>query len=246
MALVRQWIAAMPDPSQTNKPAARHGSVIPCRPPTDILQLSLKARATVFQGFPCVNSPVENKPASRRFNLGDSLILIAACALIIAQLRATPWFERFPLRVRFWAETLSGNLEMTSWDFSTWWLWLSHGRGRMVVQQVAFESFLFLCPVLTVLTLVQPLMRLRAPRPPFRDLARQSGLVACLAVIGGTFIFVDLRWLAIIGNSSVLVQAAFLLLLWPLLGLPPWKAERSWIDCLGRGVGWGWIVATRA
>jgi hypothetical protein len=191
-----------------------------------------------------VNTPLEKKPEPRRFNLGDSLILIAACALIVAQLRATPWFERFPLRLRFWAETLSGNMEMTSWDFSSLWLWMSHGRGRMVVQQVAIESFLFVCPVLTVLTLVQPLMRLRSPRPLFRELVRQSGFVACLAVIVGWLIFVDLRWLAIIGNSRVLVQGPFLLLLWPVLGMPPWHSEASWIDRLGRAVGWGWIVAT--
>ena len=93
------------------------------------------------------------------------------------------------------------------------------------------------------LTLVQPLMRLRSPRPLFRDLVRQSGFVVCLAVIVGTLIFVDLWSFAIIGDSLVLVQAAVLLLLWPILGLPPWHSEASWIDRLGRAVGWGWIVA---
>jgi hypothetical protein len=206
--------------------------------------LSLKARAIVLQGFLSVDAPLEKKPAPRRFNLGDGLILIAAVALIIAELRSTPWFERIPLRVRFWADTLSGNMEMTSWDFSSLWLWISHGRGRMVIEQIAEESYLFLLHVLVVLTLVQPLMRLRTPRPPFRDLVRQSGFVACLAVIAGTLIFVDLWWLAIIGNSWLLVQTAFLLLLWPVLGLAPWHSEASWIDRFGRGVGWSWIVLT--
>jgi hypothetical protein len=39
---------------------------------------------------------------------------------------------------------------------------------------------------------------------------------------------------------SFLVFALFLL--WPLLGIPPWRAEPTWIDRLGRAVGWGWIV----
>jgi hypothetical protein len=88
------------------------------------------------------------------------------------------------------------------------------------------------------------LMRLRSPRPLFRELVRQSGFVVCLAVIVGTLIFVDVGRFTTSGDSLVLVQAAVLLLLWPLLGLPPWHAERSWIDRLGRAVGWGWIVAT--
>jgi hypothetical protein len=36
--------------------------------------------------------------------------------------------------------------------------------------------------------------------------------------------------------------ALALLLVWPALGLPPWHAEPSWIDRLGRAVGLGWIV----
>jgi hypothetical protein len=55
---------------------------------------------------------------------------------------------------------------------------------------------------------------------------------------------VDLQRFTTRGDSLVLVQAAVLLLLWPILGLPPWNAERSWIDRLGRTVGWGWIIAT--
>ena len=65
----------------------------------------------------------------------------------------------------------------------------------------------------------------------------------CLAVIAGSLIFVDLSWLTSVGDSLILVQIAVVLLLWPILGLPPWHADASWIDRLGRGVGWGWIVA---
>jgi hypothetical protein len=46
---------------------------------------------------------------------------------------------------------------------------------------------------------------------------RQSGFVACVAVIVGTFVFVDLWWLAVIPHSRILFEAAMLLLLWPIL-----------------------------
>jgi hypothetical protein len=39
-----------------------------------------------------------------------------------------------------------------------------------------------------------------------------------------------------------LTRAIILLMIWPLLGLPPWHAEPNWIDRLGRGVGCGWII----
>ncbi len=38
--------------------------------------------------------------------------------------------------------------------------------------------------------------------------------------------------------------ASTLVLLWPLLGMFPWRTEPSWIDRLGRAVGWGWLIAT--
>ena len=46
---------------------------------------------------------------------------------------------------------------------------------------------------------------------------------------------IDVAWGAIVASA--------LLLFWPVLGLPPWRSEASWIDRLGRAVGWGWIVA---
>jgi hypothetical protein len=191
-----------------------------------------------------VNASLEKDPAPRRFNVGDGLILIAAFAVTISLLRSEGWFDRFPGRVRIWANTFSGVLGTSPWDFSSLWMWMSRGPARMAVATVIDELLQLLCSVLVGLTLVQPLMRLRSPRPLSRDLVRQSGFVVCLAVILGTFIFVDLWWFKIIGDSLIFVQAAVLLLLWPVLGLPPWNAERSWIDRLGRAVGWGWIVAT--
>ena len=188
-----------------------------------------------------MNAPREQNPAPRRFNVGDGLILIAASALTTSVLRSGEWFERFPGRVSFWAEAFSSLVGTSPWSLHAM---SRRETARLVVAQVLDELFVeLLCSVLLGLTLVQPLMRLRSPRPLFRELVRQSGFVVCLAAIVGTLVFVDLGSLAIVGDSLVFVPAAVLLLLWPVLGLPPWHAERSWIDRLGRAVGWGWIVA---
>jgi hypothetical protein len=133
-----------------------------------------------------VNASLEQGPAPRRFNVGDSLILIAASALTVSVLRSGEWFERFPGRVTFWAEAVSELVGALDWSF---YGMSRREAARMVVAQVVDELFIeLLCPILLGLTLVQPLMRLRSPRPPFRELVRQSGFVACLAVIVGTLL----------------------------------------------------------
>jgi len=123
-----------------------------------------------------------------------------------------------------------------------------------------------LTALLLGLTLAQPVMRLRGPRPPLRDVFRQSGFVVCLAVIVGTLILLDCLWVAKFdvsmwsselrqsdrtiaypwvaqwGVDGRITLASVPLLCWPVLGIPPWRSEASWIDRLGRAVGWGWFV----
>ena len=177
---------------------------------------------------------------SRRFNLGDALILIAALALTVSLLRSGGWFQHIPQHVIFWANAFPGLVGTSPWVIPG----LSRSDAtRAVIAQILDEIFLeFLCSVLLGLTLVQPVMRLRSPRPPLHYLVRQSGFVACLGVIVGALIFVDLSWTSIVERSLAFAPAAAVLLLWPLLGLPPWHTEPGWIDRLGRAVGWGWIV----
>ena len=178
----------------------------------------------------------EAAPPRRRFHLGDSLILIAALALTLSVLLSTKWFARIPGRVSLW------------WDarpkFVGGFPWFLAGGPltRMAVSEIVDHFVQLLSSVLLGLTLVQPFLRLRRPRPPVRNLVRQSGFVVCLAVIVGTLIFIDLGWVARIDVSWEAILASALLLFWPVLGLPPWRWEASWIDRLGRAVGWGWIV----
>jgi hypothetical protein len=172
----------------------------------------------------------------RRFNLGDGLILMAVVAWTLAMLRGSGWFDCVPVWFQFWCETLP-KMVRTSWPYVGW--------GPLQRSEVAaFLAALLqlLSTVLVGLTLVQPVMRLRWPRPPRRELVRQSGLAACLAVILGTLVLVDLSWVAHLDVLLPVILVPVLLLLWPVLGLPPWRSEKSWIDRLGRGVGWGWIV----
>jgi hypothetical protein len=161
---------------------------------------------------------------------------MAPVALTLSLLRATDWFARIPGRLSFWSNTLP-SLVGVSPPFLAW-----GPSARLVVAQIGAEFLELLCAVLLGLTLVQPLLRLRRPRPPLRVLVRQSGFAVCLGVIVGSLIVVDLQWVAQIEVARGAIWASALLLLWPVLGLPPWRSEASWIDCLGRGVGWGWVV----
>jgi hypothetical protein len=172
----------------------------------------------------------------RRFNLGDGLILVAVAAFTLAMLRAGGWFERLPRRFQIWCETLP-TMVKDSWPYVVW-----GPLQRDTVATFVDELLQLIFPVLAGLTLAQPLMRLRQPRPTPRELVRQSGLAACLAVVLGTLVLVDLSWVAHIDFPGPVILLPLLLLLWPVLGLPPWRSEASWIDRLGRGVGWGWLV----
>jgi hypothetical protein len=184
----------------------------------------------------------EHRPY-RRFGLGDGLILMAALAFTLVVLRDTGWFIRFPDRVAFWWEASLELLRLRHWTS-----WFTRRQAAyLVAGQIADEILVqLLSSVLFGLTPVQPLLRLRRPRSPFREVMRQSGLVACLGVIVGTLIATDIHWLAGVDPGYGLTIVSALALLWPLLGVFPWRSEASWIDRLGRVVGWGWIVVMAA
>src|SRR5262249_46792581 len=111
---------------------------------------------------------------SRRFSLGDGLILMAVLALTLSILRFTEWFAPIPGHVRFWRDTFP-RLVGVSPPLLAW-----GPLARTVVSQVVAEFLQLLGSALPGLTLAQPFMRLRCPRPPLRDLVRQSGFVVCL------------------------------------------------------------------
>ena len=160
----------------------------------------------------------------RPFNISDAMILVAATAISL------------PLMPPYWVDCLKA---------------ISQGNlGPDAILGVANSSTAILVPS----TLAMLLLRLRQPRPAFRRLRNQPGLMACLtaaitATITLIFFFVefnsyvnaDFRVSFFQINSYVApsVVGSWLTL---LLG-GRWKAEPGWIDQLGRCLGWLWIVS---
>jgi hypothetical protein len=183
----------------------------------------------------------KSHPSSRRFGLGDGVILIGALALGLGSLRSGAWFDRIPQRIHFWREAyseLTGHIPQP--------LLVRYPRKyvvRLVVSEILDETFQqLLGPLVWGLTMAQPLLRLRSPRPPLRRVVREAGFVTCVAALIGYFVTLDVQLIGDIVLPPLSFVAIALLLAWPALGLPPWHAEPNWIDRLGRAVGLGWIV----
>jgi hypothetical protein len=192
-----------------------------------------------------VSLPLFEQRSPRRFNLGDGLILVAALAVASERLASLGWFESFPKYVTWVWQPIA---QLAGW--TPWTRFIGY-RRRELITLVAAEStnqlvLMSLCPVLLGLMAAQPLLGLRRPRPPLAHVFRQSGFVTCMignALVLSLFLLIGAWWFSETALSLWLTRAIIVLLLWPILGLPPWRTERSWIDRLGRAVGWGWIVA---
>jgi hypothetical protein len=115
-------------------------------------------------------------------------------------------------------------------------------------------------PVIGLWTLSLVPIRLLPPRPPLRQLGRQPGLMAALAVgvatvIGGLHYAMEctaIGWessaaisanMAVVTTVPTLFGLAVLVAWMTLIVGRRWRAEASWIDRLGRAVGFFWIVA---
>jgi hypothetical protein len=183
----------------------------------------------------------ELSSSQRRFSLADSLILIGALAFALNSLRGTAWLERVNQRSQFWSEALS---ELTGHIPQP--ILVKYRRDyveRLVISQVLDEMLQqLLGAIVWGLTIAQPLFRLRSPRTPLREVVREAGFVTCVFALIGYFVTLDLQLI----GGFVLPPWTFvglaLVLLWPAIGLSPWRPQPNWIDRLGRGVGWGWIV----
>jgi hypothetical protein len=180
--------------------------------------------------------------STRRFNVGDTLILIAALCLGLSGIRdrvrtlparASWWIDEYK---RFQAEAASlPPMSDEDYVFSV----------RSLEFYLSDEFQAWLTSGLIALTSAQLLMRLRRPRPEWRRLLRQPGFVACTAAAIGFCI--DKGWVPFIRFESLrfpFMTAMAVLVAWSILfGLRQCLAEKSWIDRLGRVVGVGWIVS---
>jgi hypothetical protein len=167
--------------------------------------------------------------------------LIVALALSLAILRSTPWFSRIVPRVTFWWKAWRMLSAGSPWPAPT----VSRpDLVKMVSAQMIIEFSQLLSALLMGAMLAMPVIRLRRPHPEMSEVIRQPGTIACLAAIVARVLLVDISWTFLIQIPASTIAAGSLLLLWPLAGLAPWRPEPSWVDRLGRAVGWGCIVVT--
>jgi hypothetical protein len=185
--------------------------------------------------------------APRRFSLGDALILTIALSISLERFRSIHWFRAFPASVVVCWRAVSQLVGLSPWIYFP-----SYTRQGLLMElpAIVIGQLLLptLCPVLLGLMIAQPMLRLRRPRPPLSQVVRQSGFVTCLIGIALVCLLLPMGdwWFSGFTLTLGLTRTVILLMIWPLLGLRPWRTERSWIDRLGRCVGWGWIIAIAA
>jgi hypothetical protein len=163
----------------------------------------------------------------RRFSVLDAMILIASTAVGFAGIRAcSPAFYSY---------------QYTPMTPPPWLNWLA-----VVLSNWAF----YLSPLPAAWTLAALVLRLRSPRPPMRRLMRQPGAVAVFAatmliLIGVVHYLLDLHNPS--SHDVPFQYTSFSLgcgvgsAWWILVLGMRWRAERSWIDRLGRVLGAYWV-----
>ncbi len=177
-----------------------------------------------------------SKP-KRDFGVSDAMAVIAGIALatwggsrlVVNLVQQAIWLCRTiadyktPLYVRapqLWRQQIA-----MAWSTVLWY---------------AFQVFEVLVLSMTLSFL---LMRLRPPRPPIRDLLRQPGTVAGLAVTFGYFWVTG--WLHRLFFGRIIDQCATAVAVgltvavaWLILALcRQWAAEPGWVDRMGRLIG---------
>ncbi len=182
----------------------------------------------------------------RRFRLLDAMILVAAtaagCALSQSVCHALVGDLSWETLPEIWNPPYQSSL--TGWD---------------VLEERAILVACLTMPPVLIWTLALIPIRLVGPRPPFRRLARQPGIMAACAtmmaiafiglqfVAGLTVIGWDSTWDLVLGYSAPFVPTSIGLAVsvsWmTLLVVRRWCAEPSWVDRLGRALGVFWIVS---
>jgi hypothetical protein len=164
---------------------------------------------------------------ARRFSVLDAMILVAATAVGFGGIRAcSPAFYSY---------------QYTPIPPPPWLNWLA-----VVLSNWAF----YLSPLPAAWTFAALVLRLRSPRPPLRRLMRQPGTVASFAatmliLIGVVHYLLDVHNPS--SHDGPFQYTSFSLgcgvaAAWLILALSMrWRAERSWIDRLGRVLGAYWI-----
>lgn len=117
--------------------------------------------------------------------------------------------------------------------------------------------FALISPGVATLTVATLILRLRKPRPTFRCLVRQPGMVATIASLVGLAGAI-MSWGYMLYHTGLLNPAWLNINFWARASIPTactvigswlilalggrWRAERSWIDRIGRVLGLYWIA----
>jgi hypothetical protein len=181
-------------------------------------------------------SPAE--PArNRKFSVSDGMLLIAGLALAIAggskafetlyeqcillcQVIADYNNPRYVGRPEFWTERIASH-----WGSVVWY---------------GFRVFQVLLLSMTPAFL---LIRFRRPRPPLREMLKQPGTVAGLAVTFGYFWvtgWLHRLYFGRIGfhTGPAVAVGGTVIVAWAILALSrQWESEPSWVDRMGRLIG---------
>jgi hypothetical protein len=180
--------------------------------------------------------------AGRKLRVADCLILVAATAVGLAASRAITPRE-------FTLQTSGGSATM-----------LQHGGWSLmfIAQFTAELSSIAVIPSLAFWTLASLLLRLQGPRPAWRRLSRQPGMMACLIAtiaIGLSATVSIMSWVMTdqeynteawlnwqIGVGSIQTGVA-VFWCWVTMALSGrWRPEPSWLDRLCRLLGSFWVV----
>ena len=180
------------------------------------------------------------QPSSRPFTLGDLMALIAAVAAGIAFQR---WVESSPgtLSHVFGAFGVAGYFRVPRWFDFPW--------SRTPVYQAL------------AVTTALGLLRWRPPRPRFRQICREPGAMACLAVVVATGVGLLAEWIQAAlratgsfaiplfwqheATRSLIINAAASSVagVWIALALQRrWSPKQSWLDRAGRLLGLYWLA----
>jgi hypothetical protein len=182
----------------------------------------------------------------RRFRILDAMILVAATAIGFA---ASEWLSR---------ET---NGYLSFWGFFQGvWGYYSESTAEVGVAQFVYPCSMvayLMSPIVAMLTLALIPIRLFSPRPRWRRIASQPGMIAAcaagLALVGIGLLISGVALAAGIEDAGRwMLESSFFLPMFlgmavvtswmTLLFGRRWRAERSWVDRFGRAIGCYWVV----
>lgn len=203
---------------------------------------STAIRITRMVGNPPMNG---RPPARRRLTMLDLMLMVAAAALALAgfQFAVTHVFP--------------------GWlDYSRWPRWIGNPTPRAILYMLS-DATAPLIPLAGAWTGLLLVLRMLPPRPPWRRIWRQPGMVACLAAsfaitwagaAAGLLLGIGRLFLTFQHDGLTFAQSWMVGHVFPLAGVAVasawmpmrlsrrWPPPADWIDRAGRIVGVLWMT----